>query len=105
MGWLCEDCFLWTTSLEAANEHSDVWRHSLAVCPESRTGVRMVTIHDHPTDHPEHWVVRYHRILREGDQVGVGYLVESLEQAREHVDGMALIDANDPDPHIAEVWI
>jgi hypothetical protein len=110
MGWLCEDCYAWVATSEAAGAHCDEWRHSLAMCPESRRGLRMWTVYDHPLDFPEHWVVRPGRVLRDGYHPAPrAWPFDTLEEARAFIDslneGLVRIQGRDrSDPKIREVW-
>lgn len=111
MGWLCEDCFAWADTEEGALAHGDEWRHSLAVCPRSRRGVRMWTVFDHPLDFPEHWVVRPGRALPDRYVPAPrAWPFDTLDEAREFLaslpDGLTRIQGRDPhDAKIREVWM
>lgn len=113
MGWLCEDCYEWVPTLELAEQHSDDWQHSLAVCPESRRGLRMWIVHDHPLDFPDHWVVRPGRVptgsaSREYQPAPRAWPFETLEACHEFLAPFALtlIQRRDLDePYVYEVWI
>lgn len=70
------------------------------------------TIYDHPTDFPEHWVVRAWRVEagREPRPGHTALLAETLEEARSLVPIERLrLHRMEPDPHddptIAETWI
>lgn len=109
MGWLCEDCFEWVATLELAELHCDEWKHSLGPCPERNRGLRMWTIYDHPTDFPEHWVVRPGRALpNRYVPAPRAWPFDTLEQCHEFLAPfhLTLLQRGDPDePNIAEVWL
>jgi hypothetical protein len=72
--------------------------------------LRQFAIYDHPTDYPDHWIVRTWYVTDNGikpDPSAV--LCRSVERARHHIQkerpGAILIDANDPDPNLYEVWM
>lgn len=72
---------------------------------------RHYAIYDHPTDFPEHWIVRGWEIregLYEPHPDAEPILLKSLAAAHLAVKKLAsaarLIDREDPDPNIAEVW-
>ena len=76
-----------------------------------KTVVRMYAIYDHPTDYPNHWVVRGWEVidgLKEPQPDAEPILCEDVEEARNHVRKLLpyalLIDTKDPDPHLFEVW-
>lgn len=115
-GWLCEDCFAFVLTEQEALVHCDEWQHSLGPCPERNAGLRMWTIHDHPLDFPEHWVVRPCRVVREElSRDGSGVIqaprcwpFDTLEQCHEFLEpfGLTRIQQGDPvEPNIAEVWV
>lgn len=68
-------------------------------------------IYDHPTDYPTHYVVRRWDVV-EGSRLPQpdteAILCGSLEEARQLIQklnpGAYLVDPNDPDPNIVEVW-
>jgi hypothetical protein len=67
-------------------------------------------IYDHPTDHPDNWVVRRWEIGKGNVKPDMeAHLFFSIESARNYIQeacpGATLIDSTDPDPHIAEVWM
>lgn len=71
--------------------------------------LRLYAIYDHPTDHPNHWVVRrweYHHGHDQPDAEPI--LCSSIEEARQHIQKLCpdaqLFNSNHPDPHLAEVW-
>lgn len=113
MGWLCEDCYAWVATLEAAEYHSDEWQHSLAVCPESRRGLRMWTIYQHPRDLDAAWVVRPSRVLSETEihPAPRHWPFDDLKAAHAFLadlpDGLVCVQrvGEDPDPTIYEVWV
>lgn len=118
MGWLCEDCFAWAATEEQAGWHSDEWQHSLAVCPESRRGLRMWTLYQHPSDFEEPFVVRPSRVvkLREGEEPRAipaprAWPFNDLGEAHRFLldlpDGLVRIQGpgEDSDPAILEVWV
>lgn len=108
-GWLCEDCFAWVPRKEDALAHCDEWQHSLGPCLESRAGLRMWTVYDHPRDFPDHWVVRPGRALASGYVPAPrAWPFETLEAVHEFLGPfhLTLIQRGDPaEPNIAEVWI
>lgn len=75
------------------------------------------TIYDHPTDFPEHYVVRRWHIVPAGGghpseiiEEGEAYLAETLDEARQAIDEIApdlicLTRAEDDDPAIVETWL
>jgi hypothetical protein len=76
-----------------------------------KTVMRCYAIYDHPTDYPNHWVVRGWEVidgLKEPQPDAEPILCEDVEEARNHVRKLLpyalLIDTKDPDPHLFEVW-
>jgi hypothetical protein len=73
--------------------------------------LRMYTIYDHPTDYPHHWVVRGLSVKAGGQIVhdAERVLCKTLSEARNEIvkryPSAVFLTADDPDPHIAEVWI
>lgn len=71
--------------------------------------MRLYAIYDHPHDFPHNWIIRGWSIysgmeLPDNDVI----CCDSLETARQTIQrivpGATLVDRNDPDPKIAEVW-
>jgi hypothetical protein len=73
--------------------------------------LHMWVIYDHPTDVPNHWVIRRQKVFAGIIQISlVAYLFTSLEEAHKWLakfDGLTRIQGpgDDPDPKIHEVWV
>jgi len=68
-----------------------------------------VTIYDHPSDHPEHYVVRFFHVTADGLVADPhAYLFHTLEEARQipAARGMFRFErAEADDPVIVESWM
>jgi hypothetical protein len=69
----------------------------------------LYTIYDHPRDHPAHFVVRGHEVLRSGGSRPMqGYVLTStLEEARSQIPAGRYNIGREPgdDPCIVETWV
>lgn len=73
----------------------------------SEAGLTLYVIYDHPSDFPEHWVVRPQHASRSGVRLGEAKIADSLAEARRLLPpGLVNLGryGND-DPKILEVWV
>ena len=68
--------------------------------------IKQYAIYENPDDFPAGYVVREWLIDGETILPGDGHRAATLDEAHELLpDGVVLIELDDPDPHIIEVWI
>ena len=75
--------------------------------PNGPKTVSMWAIYEHPTDHPDAYVMREWLVSESGAMPGNGQVFDTLEAARAAVPAAATrIDwPGEPDPHIVETYM
>jgi len=73
--------------------------------------MRMLTVYDHPTDHPNHYVLRWWLVKRGNPQpipLAKAELFKDLATAHAYIaqewPHLSRAPLSDPDPHILETW-